>query len=108
MTMGKPKTDARVSAEVSSMPKKPAIRGKTWTLAAKNRLLGMMVEIGYIDGPPRIALVIDAQDGDSFFCPRIFIPGENTISSIDGPDQVIRIWVHQFKVPKDIDERYKK
>lgn len=74
----------------SSMPKHPALRGKKWTTALINRVLGRWVLVGWLDAPAKPMLVVGGTCGE-LEAVRWFKKGELITEPIDNPGQIIDI-----------------
>lgn len=83
--------------EVNSLPKKPVLgKGGVWTAEKCKAVLGKNVLVGWLDAEPEVAFVYQANknwDAKAFFYgnkKRRF--GKAYIDSIDGPEQIIKIY----------------
>ena len=86
-----------MSKEVNSMPKRPALgKGEVWTAAKCKAVLGKNVLVGWEDAEAEVAFVYQTDknwDVKAFFYAnpkRRF--GKKHIDSIDGPEQIIKIY----------------
>lgn len=76
----------RNSTRNSSMPTNPILKGRRWTTALRNRVVGRWVLIGWSDSPAEAGIAIEDGTSDPlFWSPTI------GLMHIDHPGQVIDI-----------------